>query len=324
MLSLLKNKNSPMFTPLSKKLKGLTELKTLDPSINELAALLIGEKDVIYTNFLPADKKYLEKICRAFKLKYSFLPKRHYEPTQMDGLRNMLVSKSQSAIANAQKAWENTLSLEWGLALGYPECCVRAYQDWNHNFMGEKDLIHYTFERTKRNREPFSFCLNNISNFFSRLCTKEKDRSPSKKTLADFSKIAKKNSAPNLPTPLPIITWHPCSYRCDKSLKVGQKVYDFLKEYAPDFAQERKELLSRPIVHFDKFEFLTLDNPRIKYQKTAQNISFSKITPPYSVLETNDKISKKQLTLKDDLFVGANFPLSIKPGHPAIFLDFSG
>jgi len=312
-----------MFTPLSKKLKGFTELKTHDPNINELAALLIGEKKVIYTNLKPSDKDYLEKICSAFKLKYSLLPKKPYEPTHKEGLSNLLIGTSQSTIAAAEKAWSNTLSLEWGMALGYPECCVQAYQDWNLNFMEEKDLVHYIWEKTKRNREPFSFYLNNTYNFFSRLCSKDNSGASSKETLADFFKLTEKNNPTNLPTLLPIIAWHPCSYRCNASFSSGQKIYSFLKEYATDFAKERKQVLSRPIVHFDKFKFLTLDHPAVKRRGATENILFSKTTPPLSILELNDETKEKQITIKNNRFVKANFRLAIKLNQPTIFLDFS-
>jgi hypothetical protein len=312
-----------MLIPLSKKLKGLTELRTVDPNINELATLLIGKKNVIFTNFQPEHKGYVDKLCHALKLKQLLLPKRHCEPNQKEGSNNLLIGTSLSAVKKAQKAWEDTISLEWGLSLGYPECCIKSYQDWNINFMEQKDLVHYIWEKTKRNNEPLSFYLNNAYNFFSRLCSKTNSGTPSKKILDNFSKIINKNNGQGIPTLLPIITWHPCSYRCRTSLNIAQETYSFLKEYAADFAKERKEFLSRPIIHFDKFEFLALDNPQINRQKTTENISFLKITRPYSILGEGDETTKKEITLRNGRLIKANFPLVIEPGHPAIFLDFS-
>lgn len=252
------------FLRLKKPLNGLKELRDFDPGLSDLAALLIGAKPVLYTDFSADSWPYIRELCGALKLKY-LMPEAVYGRTGFkavpkSGKRMLLIGKNLKALKEAAKSWlRSPTDPAWGLLLGYPECCVKAYIEWR-SVADTTDLVNFTLGRSRK-KERFYFGLNNVFNYFSRLTGKPAD-------MADFARIRAANKDLDLAA-LQVISWHPCAYDCGPSVKLAGEIFDFLLHHLPGRAAELKSLLARPVLFRDKYEYLTLDgrakNAEIRY-----------------------------------------------------------
>ena len=200
---------------------------------------------MVYASVQDAEeRRTLEELCRDLKLET--LELRKTRDLSGKGATDVLIGPDAGKLRKAGKSYKNVLSLEWGLSLDYPECCVKAYLDWNASG-GAEDLVRYIYGRTGKTG-PVPFWMNNTLNFFSRIKTPEMRR--------DYLEFSKLNSGRDREG---IVTWHPCSYSCAATLKKGKLVYDFLSGHMPRTAAYRKALLSRPVLFKDLFRFAFLD-----------------------------------------------------------------
>jgi hypothetical protein len=83
----------------------------------------------------------------------------------------VLLSKKKSSINNFQKLYsEGKLNpLITGFELGYPECCVNGFNEYECS--GDKSLIKHIYDKSDKS-ERFPFYMNNICSPFSKIPTK--------------------------------------------------------------------------------------------------------------------------------------------------------
>lgn len=237
---------------------------------NDLASLLCGVKSVVYLSVGGRREwRQAQELCADLKLKLVTLG----AAKDISGGRitDILIGTSSRKLAAAAKAYANVCSLEWGLALDYPECCVRAYLAWRAAQDGA-DLITRTWERTPRG-VLVPFWMNNVLNFFSRIVT-ARDR----KDYAAFSRL---NAGLDREA---IITWHPCSYACPETLEKGRRLYEFLARHMPRTAAARRGMLSKPVLFWDKFRFAFLNGSCRVGAAGAVSAAYSGLSLPRSLL----------------------------------------
>lgn len=301
-----------MILKLARKLGSLKEINSLDPNINELAALLTGQKKVIFLNYSQKNGDIF-RFCDELKLKY--LSPFELNRTVLDRSRKpLLIGFDEKALKLARAASRDPVSFEWGMSLGYPECCVKSYIAWKKT--SAKDIVSYIYGNTvDRSRLPFE--LNNVYNYFSRGITYgPKMNAKARADSRDFEKINATNRELELSS-LQVISWHPCSYNCAESARKGQVIYKFLTHYVPEFAARRKELLSKPVVFLDKFKFLTLDAPVIKKSGGSVDIAFGRVSYPHSVLKYDRDLAG--IKMQGSKIVSAGIKEKVKE---ALLLDF--
>lgn len=262
------------FLKLKKTLKGLKELRDFDPGLSDLAALLIGAKPVLYTDFSADSWPYIRGLCEALKFKYlmpeAVYGKAGFKAVPKSGKRMLLLGRDTKALKEAAKSWlRSPTDPAWGLLLGYPECCVKAYIEWRA-VADRTDLINFTFGRTPE-KERFHFGLNNVFNYFSRLTGQPAD-------MEGFARIRAANKDLDI-SALQVISWHPCAYDCAPSVKLAGEIFSFLSDYLPERAAELKEKLARPVLFRDKYEYLVLDGRAAKGE-----VRYARISRPLGLL----------------------------------------
>ena len=256
------------FLKLKKPLNGLKELRDFDPGLSDLAALLIGAKPVLYTDFSADSWPYIRGLCEALRLKYlmpeAVYGKAGFKAVPETGKRMLLIGKSAKALKEAAKSWlRSPTDPAWGLLLGYPECCVKAYIEWR-SVAAEINLVNFTCGRT-REKERFHFGLNNVFNYFSRLTGQPAD-------MEAFARIRAANKDLDISS-LQVISWHPCAYDCGPSVKLAGEIFAFLSASLPERAAELKERLGKPVLFRDKYEYLVLDGSAKKGEARYTGIS---------------------------------------------------
>ncbi|MBI4351482.1 MAG: hypothetical protein HY550_08590 [Elusimicrobia bacterium] len=307
------------FLKLKKPLKGLKELRDFDPGLSDLAALLIGAKPVLYTDFSADGWPYIRGLCEALKLKYlmpeAVYGKAGFKAVPKSGKRMLLIGRGTKALKDAAKSWlRSPTDPAWGLLLGYPECCVRAYIEWR-SLAAKTDLVNFTFGRTLK-KERFHFGLNNVFNYFSRLTGQPADREA-------FARIRAANKDLDL-SALQVISWHPCSYGCGPSAKLAGEIFSFLSACLPERAAELKERLGKPVLFRDKYEYLVLAGSAKKGEARYSGLSEPRGLLPEALLK---KIEAGNLLKagKDSVavFRGSRPLYKITSARPFSLLDFT-
>ncbi|MBU2574507.1 MAG: hypothetical protein KKH28_10565 [Elusimicrobia bacterium] len=277
--------------------------------LNDLATLLCGIKSVVFTSINSAEEnRRVDSLCAELKLKKALLA--HRRNVTNTRIIDILIGTNPKKIIDARRAYANVASPEWGLALGYPECCVRAYLDWrfNHN---SGDLIGYIHQRTAGGK-LLPFWMNNTVNYFSRLFTPEERK--------DNLAFLKLNPGQDRES---IITWHPCSYLCAETMKKGKTLYEFMRKYMPDTISRRKAMLSKPVIFWDKFLFAVLNgNCRRKNRRFV--VDYNGISRPKSLISAK---TERALASFPRLSIGENGKITVPRSIPLpkgyIFLPFS-
>lgn len=236
---------------------------------NDLASLVAGAKTVVYTSVNSAEEaRLLDRLCADLKLKKKVLgAKRNVEGVPVT---DVLIGTNAAKMEAAGKAYGDVLSLEWGLGLDYPECCVKSYIDWNTKHR-DKDLIRHILAASPAGR-TFPFWMNNVFNYYSRLIRRE-DRI----RYAAFSKLNEGMDRES------VIPWHPCSYACAETAKKGKLIYAVMERYMPLTAAARREMLSRPVLFWDTFRFALL-NGRCRKNGAGFAVEYKGVARPRSLL----------------------------------------
>ena len=240
---------------LARPLAGMKRLLNHDPFISDLAALLTDVKPVIYIDFEDDHWPYLSALCEKLRLRYLF-PENLYpgirNPHNLFHLRrgkkHIIIGKEMGKVEAAARHWERLGGVPWGLALGYPECCVKRYTGWKKN-TADPGIMRNIYRNTKR-KEKLSFMLNNTWNLYSQSRN-------SRKETRDFRKMDALNAS-GLQF-VQVISWHPCAYDCPKSLSAADRIYDFMSHYVPGHAALLKKRLSKPVVMLDKYNFIAFN-----------------------------------------------------------------
>jgi len=274
---------------LKKPFGRLIALRDYDPGLSDLAGLLIGAKPVLYTDFEPASWDYIRVLCAELKLHYIFPEElygsRGFKAVPASGKRMLLIGRGLKDVKRAAESWHRSpTDPAWGVLLGYPECCVKAYIAWRA-VAETTDLVNFTFAATAE-KGRLDFTLNNIFNYFSRLTGTPADR-------AAFDRLRAANKALDIAA-LQIISWHPCSYNCAQSARLGGEIFRFLAEYLPERARELKLALARPVLFGGKYSYAALDG-----RASGGTARYAGLLSPRSllpgaarkVLERNDTLS---------------------------------
>lgn len=260
---------------LRRPLGGLTHLRQFDPHVSDLVGVIVGAKPILYMDFLESDWPYIRGLCRAFGLKH-FLPESGKGRSwfHQDGAKRMLLlGKDPGVFTKAVESWTRpTGNVDWGVLLGYPDCCVRAYGAWQRD--RDDDIIRRIHENTKAG--PLSFLLNNIANYYSRHDPIEP--AADQKRYAAMMRLGAAVGADI--AALNVVSWHSCSYRCRESLKKARLVYAFMEENLPQWALRLRKHLSNPIIYIDKYEFVSLRGT-IVAPGVIESVG---VCPPYSLM----------------------------------------
>jgi len=194
---------------------------------------------------------------------------------------NYAIAKDETTAKDLIEAQNINDHISLGRLLGYPECCIRNH--YNRSFStGSKEMIIRSCENSKN----FSYLLNNIFNFHSRL-------NDSKEHFDKFSIYGKQNAyVPRLISQLELISHIPCSYDCEDSIAIGEEARSLMQEYFPEETLRIEATLRKKILFFNMFEWIVFDG---------------------------DVISKKELRYKDVVWpislIDKNFILNLKKGN---------
>jgi len=295
--------------------RGITSLKLLDPTISDLAGLLTGVKPVTYTDYSKSDWPYIKGLCDALGLVYAdpeaaAARRGKHLGSAPGGRKMLLLARKPGPLKAAVAAWgKSAIDRDWGLLLGYPECCVDAYIRWRTAFHLKKDLVRFTAENSPAGA-AWDFKLNNLVNYFSRVYGADERQS---RLISDLNQ-----RAGLLISIAHVASWHSCSYLCKESSKKAAAIYDFFVDYAPAYAAGLKRLLARPFLFVDKYDFMPLD------KKNGTGWAFTYPALPLGLLSPARAAAlKKAGELKlagSGLEVGCK---AIKTGRPPIILNFS-
>ncbi len=296
--------------------KYLGNSRCSDLQINDLIALLAGVKTVIYLSASSRENhEHLDQLCADLKLKKVILEDRKNVLGQP--VVDLLIGTNVKKLGLAKIAYKNVCSFEWGVALDYPECCVRQYLNWRADFT-KKDLVKHISEHSPKG-ELFPFWTNNVFNYFSRLNLRDGEAAQ-KNDAGNYRAFMALNQGLDREA---IITWHPCSYLCPKSVQKGKQMFEFMVEYLPQTAAYRQEMLSRPIIFWDKFLYAPL-NGKCRKSGAGFEVNYQGLGLPKSLISAHSqKALKGPATLHIDaagLITGQP-----KPSLPGkyIFLPFA-
>ncbi len=299
------------FLKLKKPFGGMVSLRDFDPGLSDLVALLIGAKPVLYTDFDPDSWDYIRAFCDKLRLEYVFPEEMYgvkgFKAVPASGKKMLLIGRRRRDVMKAAESWHRSpTDPEWGVLLGYPECCVKAYIGWRA-VADRTGLIDFTLNNTAE-KEGLDFTLNNIFNYFSRLTGRPGD-------MEDFRRLRALNSGLDIAA-LQVISWHPCSYNCRKSSAIGGEILRFLAEYLPGRALQLKGALARPVLFGGKYNYAVLDGVA-----SGGVVSYSGLLPPASLLAPE---TVKALSNSDSLAVKDGSVKAWKHGAPARGNDVAG
>ena len=269
------------FIELEKPLAaGISRVDANDPTFADLAGILTDVKPVTYTDCAPQELPRLKVLCEKLKLNLllaeDFLCRKgpHFRRAK----KMVLIGKDTRKLEKAAAAWDkSSTGEEWGLLLGYPACCVRAYSRWYDESAGGKprpDIINRIFSRTQK-RSGLDFRLNNVWNYFSRMNLNDLE------DCLGYEKLIGINRELNLPFKH-VISWHPCSYECAESVRKAEVIFSFMRHHAPAYAASLERLLAKPAVFWDKFRYAFVDGI-----VSGNTVAYKTVTAPRSLLSDN-------------------------------------
>ncbi len=181
-------------------------------------------------------------------------------------------------------------NIKIGKLLGYPQCCIEFHSKWL-KLRNEKGELYANFEIFK-NSKKYHWELNFFYNFQTRI--KEEDEY---EILREYISLNK--DIEDVLSSLYLVSWIPHSFDCSESLKIAQNTFRILSEKLPDFAIKLKEILSRPVLFLDKWEWYTLDLEVIKDENEYIKAKINRVVPPYAPYQRSDLSNKTVIAYKD-------------------------
>ncbi|MFA6030871.1 MAG: hypothetical protein WC969_13515 [Elusimicrobiota bacterium] len=306
------------------------ELRDYDPHLCDLMGVLAGVKPVLYTDIVPRDERYIQDLCRVFSLRYR-LPERE-KGRQFHAQRKtmVLMGRRDEDLRAAEESWRGLnerdakvsakANIDWGVLLGYPECCVKAYLRWRTGSgCGRRGghLVGAIAEETPLGG-PLPFLLNNVFNYFSLIGAGARD-------VERYRRFMRLNRDKGLAV-YNAISWHPCQYRCKESLYRAGVVYGLMRHYFPAWADAMREKLARPMLCLGKYEFAVFSTARARRTSSGGlEVEVGEVAEPRSLLSAafaSRLVRAGGFTLKGGRLsvAGKKVPLS----EPAYWLDFRG
>lgn len=303
-----------MNSAINKYLSEPTRVRFHGLQLNDLASLVAGVKSVVYTSMYDGeDEKNIDALCSDLKLRKIVLAEK--EDTLGKKCADILIGTNINKLKTAAKHYTNTASMGWGIALDYPECCVKAYINWR-GMRERKDLISHIYDNSPKNR-LIPFYVNNVFNFFSRVGFNNKEKPIDAGNYAAFVKLNENFDRESF------IPWHPCSFFCKETMAKGRKIYEVMAKHIPHITRFRQSVLSKPIIFWDKFLFAVLNGNCRKKDKNF-TVDYKGISQPRSLISAE---TEKILTCHNTIQVSASGKIS-RPGSmpvPAnyVFIPFS-
>ncbi|HNW44837.1 MAG TPA: hypothetical protein PKI19_10060 [Elusimicrobiales bacterium] len=313
------------------------QLRLLNPHLNDLIGVLTGVKPVLLCAVPRKDRAYILALAEYFGLQCSFPVKERGQFYFGKNMLDVLLSRDREPLEAAEELWEcgldrgDSSEQEWGGLLGYPACCVKQYLNWRRRQSAKpawdkERAVRNTYGNTPR-KKRLPFLLNNLFLYQSSLDSETREPEEREKMKALLSRNRREFGIDLMN--MSVISWHPCSYSCTASLRKAKTIYRVMKKCLPGLAASLKNILSRPVIFLDRFEFLVLDGGRAAEKKSGTEITFSRIIPPLSLIpaETAGVLGGlKQARVRRDSLAGPDgTPLLRAPaGQPVLFMDFSG
>jgi hypothetical protein len=226
----------------------------MNPNITDLAFLLAGIKPVLYTHVERKDVAWMRTLARFFDLEAVF----HERSAAGSGNDlELFLGRDSGALRRAvelgKRGAKREVDPEWGALLGYPPCCTRAYAGYaTRRAAEERDLVPSIYRKSAPRSAPFS--LNNVLNFSTRLNGSPKELDLSRR----LAQLNRREEGPSLYM-MHVLPWHPCRYDCRPSTSLGRRGWSFMESLLPEFARRMRDILSKPVLYFDKWRFAILD-----------------------------------------------------------------
>ena len=215
----------------------------------ELVAALAGVKPVIHCWVSEEDETYLQGLCKAIGFKH-LIYTRDGGGSQRLGA---MVGKNMKDLEACAAVWNRPASNP-GVNLGYPECCSKFYCDSYGDPSSPIDCVQHSLNNTP-GKGPLPFLLNDVFYMYSRKGHPDDN--------ARRQKLYELNRGLPLDT-LNVIGWHPCSYRCQESLKRAKKIFATLKKVWPEHARLLEAALRGRIYFWDWWKFAVVRDGRVQ------------------------------------------------------------
>jgi len=188
---------------------------------------------------------------------------------------------------------------EIGNLLGYPKCCVDFHGKWLR--IKDKFGEFYAMYEIYKNSREFYWQLNFFYNFQSRI----EDLKEEYKMLNIYININKELD--KLVHSLYLIPWIPHSFDCQYSLEIAKKTFEKIEENLPEVAEKIKEILSKPIIFIDRWEWYTFEPDYIRREDGKIVVKIDRIIPPYSPIRNLSLEGKEVINVGDKIIVDNNY-----------------
>lgn len=277
----------------------------------ELVAALSGAKPALHCWAQAADLPYLRDLARQAGLAMREFSR---EGHASEGRSEVMLGRTPGAVDEAIATWCRP-GVNPGPELGYPECCVRRYQDWIEDASRPPDIVRRALGRTPRPAR-LPFLLNNVFYCYSRVW-KEEDA-------GRRGALDRLNPGLDL-NALNVVTWHPCSYRCAASLRKARRTWRTLSRAMPAHAALLRRCLARPVLFWDWDRYAVLQGR----SDGRGTVRYSGVQPPFSPL---DPRTAGLLREADRVKVAAGGAVELRKGSarlavlredPPVLLDFA-
>jgi hypothetical protein len=245
-------------------------------SVQDVIPLLLGDKPAAYNDATKEQSAFVASWARRTGLHAANIGKVKTPPQQDKKERyGVLLSKNPRLLAKAVKLWRShSESRMVGRLLGYPECCVSAHEIFYHHLASNPQADAVRFIAAASGAGPYSFLLNNTLVFNSRRCGAADGEG--------VERLFRLNADPNISLKLKaMISWHPCSYRCPRSLAAARRIWSFLERFSPVEAAALKGRLEKPLLFLDWSTFAAFEG-----RADRKRLVYSRVVPPYSFLSS--------------------------------------
>lgn len=216
----------------------------------DVVGLWYGYKKIISVGLAGEAAKRLEKNFAKYKLRFAVLGE-GFDYRRRSG--TYIVSKEEKNIEQAVAAYGAQRYDLIGALLGYPKCCVKRHCA----IITGKGPMNDFVRRSAAASGKFLWQLNNLLDFDGRL-------NGAKAAGLDLSGLPHAS----------LISHNPCAYDCAPSLKIAELNRALLRrETGVEDAEGGPELLARPVLYADDFNFAALKGAsapgRAAYKGTA-------------------------------------------------------
>jgi hypothetical protein len=235
----------------------------------ELMAAVAGVKPVVHAWVDEKEMPAIEKMADVLGLKTFVYSKGGVgSGTARWGV---MIGADRAKLEACGAAWDKPMNNP-GEHLGYPSCCVKAFQSWIPNYRaGAADCVALALSATKKSAS-LPWLLNDAYYLYSRPW--------SQSDVERREGMVRAN--PDWPMDiLNVNAWHPCSYACKESKAKAEKTFAALKLHLPALAAKIRTALTHPVVFWDWWRFAALEGK----PDAKGAVSYERIAPPFALLE---------------------------------------